>query len=140
MSSKFLGFDFDCLVCLRFICRFVIIYYHGDAYMGCLQIFLCDPLHSDLTDPRHYFNWHLPKMVMNCKLPLVCFYVFYRKCHQTSNRVWRWFGYIIWSHWLLSPNVIRRCLQFCWLLLFIHSQLHLYGSQWLETLSCSLPY
>ena len=77
-----------------------------DAYMDCLQIFPCDPLHSDLTDPRHYFNWNLPKMVMNCKLLSVCFYVFYRKGHQTSNRVWRWFGSIIWSHWLYSPNVI----------------------------------
>ena len=77
-----------------------------DAYMGCLQIFPCDPLHSDLTNLRNYLNLHLPKMVMNCKLALFCFYVLYRKGHQTSNRVWRWFGSIIWSHWLLSPNVI----------------------------------
>ena len=77
-----------------------------DAYIGCLQIFPCDPLHSDLTGLRHYFNLHLPKMVMDCKLSLICFYVLYRKGHQMSNRVWRWFGSIIWSHWLFSPNVI----------------------------------
>ena len=50
-----------------------------DAYMGCLQIFPFDPLHSDLTDLRHYFNLHLPKMVMNCKLLLVCFMCFIEK-------------------------------------------------------------
>ena len=87
-----------------------------DAYMGCLQIFPCDPLHSDLTDPMNYFNWHLPKMVMNCKLPLVCFYVLYIKGHQTSNREWRWLGSSIWSHWLLSPNVISDAYK---LLIFI---------------------
>ena len=82
-----------------------------DSYMVCLQIFPCNPLHSDLTDPRYYFIWPLPKIVMNCKLSLVCFYVLYRKGHQALNRVWRWFGSIIWSHWLFYPNVISDVYQ-----------------------------
>ena len=104
---------------LRFICSFVVICYHDLWCLhGLFTNFSSNLLHSDLTDPRNYFNWHLPKMVMNCKVSLVFFYVLYRKGHETSNRVWRWFGSIKWSHWLLFPNVISDVYKLLFVILY----------------------